>query len=80
MRIDSRSNKPLNEITLRLYSVDTKMRHRFIPFGNSYGHPIELDKDANAYIEFQDSREIDLLIDMLERFKRENILYFGEWS
>ena len=79
MRIDSRSNKPLNEITLRLYSIDTKMSHQFIPFSPNYGHPIEFDKDARAYIEFQDSREVDLLIDMLERFKRENYHHFGEW-
>lgn len=79
MRIDSRSNKPLNEITLRLYSVDTKMSHQFIPFAPNYGYPIEFDKDAKAYIEFQDSREVDLLIDMLEKFKRANNQYFGEW-
>lgn len=78
MRIDSRSNKPLNEITLRLYSVDTKMSHQFIPFAPNYGSII-FDKDASAYIEFQDSREVDMLIDMLEKFKRANNQYFGEW-
>lgn len=78
MRIDSCSNKPLNEITLRLYSVDTKMNHQFIPFTPNYGS-INFDKDARAYIEFQDSREVDMLIDMLEKFKRANNQYFGEW-
>lgn len=79
MRIDSCSNKPLNEITLHLYSVDTKMSHQFIPFNPRYDCPIEFHKDAKAYIVFQDSREVDLLIDMLERFKRANNQYFGDW-
>ena len=78
MRIDSRSNKPLNEIALRLYSVDIKMSHQFIPFDPNY-RSINFDKDASAYIEFQDSREVDMLIDMLEKFKRANNQYFGEW-
>ena len=79
MRIDSRSNKPLNEITLRLYSVDTKMSHQFIPFAPMFTGSINFDKEATAYIEFQDSREVDLLIDMLQKFKRVNNQYFGEW-
>lgn len=79
MRIESRSGKPLNEINLRLYSINTKMSHQFIPFNPSYDYPIEFDKNTIAYIEFQDSREVDMLIDMLEKFKRANQNYFGEW-
>lgn len=80
MRIESRSGKPLNEITLSLYSIKTNMSHQFIPFAPMFSGAIEFDKEAKAYIEFQDSREVDLMIDMLEEFKRRNNQYFGAWA
>ena len=80
MRINSHSNKPLNEIVLRLYSTDTKCSRKFIPFSPDYGGMIEFDRNAYACIEFQDSREIDMLIGMLERFRDKNIEHFGAWD
>lgn len=80
MKINSRGNKPLSEINLRLHSVDTKMSHKFIPFSSNYIEMLEFDPSAVAYIEFQDSREIDMLIDMLEQFKDKNRDYFGAWG
>lgn len=79
MKINSRGNKPLSEINLRLNSVDTKMSHKFIPFSSNCIEMREFDPSAVAYIEFQDSREIDMLIDMLEQFKDKNRDYFGDW-
>ena len=80
MKIHSLSNKPLNEITMRLYSVDTKFSHHFVPFYPGYGGMVDFNRDASAFIEFQDSREIDLMIDMLQRFKQANRDYFGAWD
>lgn len=78
MRISAHSNKPLMEIRLRLYSTDTNFVHYVCPFSNGYGVE-EFDRNARACIEFQDSREIDALIDMLEQFKKANRAYIGEW-
>ena len=78
MRIISSDTK-LGELTLRLRSTDRRfnwlIRSTFDPVLSMNPE----DKDGSAYIEFDDSHEIDQLINILQRFKEENLRYFGEW-
>jgi hypothetical protein len=75
MKIESSGDTDLCEINFRLGSTDMKFNCLFqrlpgtIRFGN----------EGIAYIEFKDTYEIDQLINLLQRFKNDNQLYFGQW-
>lgn len=69
----------LCELEFRLYSLDRKFRWYMSPPLNGEGSP-EFDNRRRAIITFRDTYEIDMLIKMLERFRRENIDYIGRWE
>ena len=81
MHIFGPTNKgSVNELELRLMSMDTKMTTYVLvsaPFGSPDRDP---DRYARSTIIFNDSREIDNLIEMLRRFKEENAAYIGYWK
>lgn len=79
MRIEGRSLNHLSELHLRLYSIDIKFVWQGIPPADFNGKST-FNHDDRAYIEFRDSQEIDQLIGILERFKRENADYIGRWD
>lgn len=79
MKIYGESRHELCHLQLRLKSLDMN-------FGCKFNQPVypnsgvvEPDRDGCALIEFRDSHEIDQLIDILQRFKKENRQYMGEW-
>lgn len=66
----------LSEVELRLDSKETKFCYHSAPFGRGLdsftpGHT------AKVVIRFEDSREIDMFINMLERFRDDNIRHIG---
>lgn len=68
----------VTELTLRLKSVDTKLKLFTEPF--PYADRIDLMKPSSAFITFDDSIEIDQLIDALQKFKEQNKRYIGYWK
>ena len=79
MRINSNTTSSITTINMRLFSVDRKMTKHFAP---PLIHPdgaLYFDNVAFAAIEFEDTYEIDLLIQALERFKQECRGYIGEF-
>lgn len=75
MKIEGSGLNKLCEINLKLRSTDMKFQCQFNrPLG-----ALTVDRDATACIEFQDSYEIDQLIDILLRFKDNYRRLFGEW-
>ena len=75
MKIEGSGLNELCEINLKLRSTDMKFQCQF---NRSLG-ALTFDRDATACIEFQDSYELDQLIDILLRFKDQNRQFFGEW-
>ncbi len=79
MKIHSYNNHAhLGEIEFRLYSTDLKLNYHML--APTIFPPPEVDRSHKAVITFDDSREVDLLIHMLERFKEENIKRLGYWD
>lgn len=70
----------LCQLEFRLYSLDRTFRWYMAPSLNACGVLPEYDRRRRAMITFNDTYEIDMLIKMLERFKRENIDYIGRWE
>lgn len=79
MKVISDGAHEVCEIGVRLKSTDRKfhwtIRGAFYPLSDTIGE----DKTGWAEIVFNDSREIDQLIDILLRFKDDNLRCFGEW-
>lgn len=67
----------VNVITLKHKGKDIKFRCYSKPF--PYMPRTDLEEDREAEIVFDDLREVDSLIEMLERFKKESHEYMGEW-
>lgn len=69
----------LCEMRLKLQSTDRRLHWQiqgaFYPVSDEIGK----DRCGSAYIEFNDSREIDQLIMMLQRFKDDNERCMGIW-
>lgn len=79
MKVISDGAHELCELGLRLNSTDRKfhwtIQGAFHPLSGSVGE----DKTGWAEIVFNDSREIDQLINMLQRFQEDNERCFGVW-
>lgn len=69
--------KNINEIMLRHKGKDIKFNCFIKPF--PYAERLDLEKRNSAEIVFDDLIEVDALIDMLKRFKRESQEYIGVW-
>lgn len=75
MKINDREN--INEIILRHKGKDVKFECFIKP--SPYAERLDLEKRNSAEIVFDDLIEVDALIDMLKRFKRESQEYIGVW-
>lgn len=75
------AREPITELHLRLKSTDLCFINCCYPSHLEYPPNTQvIDRRENqVYIEFMDSREIDMLIDALNRFKDENIRRMGYW-
>ena len=80
MRITAMSAKEMQELQLRLKSMDLRFCWKFCPAVDEVSGLIEFDRNAYGSIEFRDTHEIDQLIDILQRFKKESQRYFGVWD
>lgn len=67
----------VNVITLKHNGNNITFRCCAEPFPNASG--TDMEDDERAEIAFDDLREVDSLISMLERFKEENCAHMGEW-
>ncbi len=78
MRVFIDDTGAISDIKFRLNSIQTGFHWIIKPneIGSLSG---EIERANSAVIEFNDSREVDALIDMLQRFKESNNYYFGEW-
>lgn len=70
--------KPINMLNLRLNSMNTRLRLFVEPL--SCSDRLDLEPPNSATITFEDSREIDQLIDALQKFKIRNERYIGHWE
>lgn len=70
------NKEDVNVITLIHKSKIFKLRcyPKLLPYMDR-----NLEEDRGAEIFFDDLREVDSLIDILERFKKEICEYMGEW-
>lgn len=76
MKINDKEN--INEITLRHKGKNIKFECFAKPF--PYAERLDLEKRNSAEIVFNDLIEVDALIDMLKRFKKESQEYIGVWK
>ena len=73
------NNEHITELTLQLKSAETAL--------SLYTEPFAVDRDGEGYLSrpnsativFKDSREIDSLIDALQKFRDRNVRYIGDW-
>lgn len=77
MRIEG-NFKAVNMLNLRLNSMDTRLQLCTESFDRADRH--DLEEPNPATITFEDSREIDQLIDALQKFKVRNERYIGQWK
>lgn len=74
--------EPVTQLEMRLKSTNMRFIHHLYPSHLEYPKNIDSialeGRDNHAVIEFMDTREIDVLIQMLERFKRDNSYHF-DW-
>ena len=70
---------PVNNLRLSLNSAHTNLKLVCQPFGwdDPYGEKSKIPSEA--VIEFNDSRELDMLIHALETFRDKNRDHFGNW-
>ena len=68
----------VNVITLVHKSNNIKFRCYAKPF--PYVDKIDSEEDKEVEIIFNDLKEVDSLISMLERFKKESCEYMGDWK
>ena len=67
----------INVITL--IHKGKNFKFRCYPKPLPYMNRVDLEEDRESEIIFDDLREVDSLIDVLERFKKESFEYIGEW-
>lgn len=79
MKVISDGAHELCEIGLRLNSTDRRYHWTIQGAFKPVSDMLEEGKTGWAEIVFNDSREIDQLIDMLLRFKDDNVRCFGVW-
>lgn len=72
----------VDTLQLTLGSLDTHFKWSFLPFGvDPTSGPIdEIHVHNNVIIRFNDSRELDMFIRMLQKFQSKNQRYIGDWE
>lgn len=69
----------VDELHLRLNSAHINLKHIYKPLNPlEQGYPV--NNPNTSMIVFEDSREIDTLIEALQQFRELNYSYFGEWK
>lgn len=68
----------INNLHVQLGSVNTNFNLVCKPFEPDYEDG-RFEVSNDAIIRFEDSRELDLFIHMLNRFRCKNHEYFGDW-
>lgn len=76
MNIGNKDN--INEITLIHKGRDIKFNCFIKPF--PYEPRLDLEETKGAEIVFHDLMEVDSMIEMLTRFRKECSEYIGEWK
>lgn len=71
------SKENVNQITLAHKGLNVRFNCFIKPL--PYDYNIDISKHETIEIIFKDSYEIDNLIDILEKFKKECSEYIGEW-
>ena len=81
MKISSRGVKPTTVLQMSLPALSLRFTNHILPSLKGYSSiaPIEFNEDATTYFDFADTHEIDLLIHILEKFKRECKNSLGEY-
>lgn len=80
MRIVSEDdNEHVTKLTLRLKSAETALSLYTEPFAVDRDGEDRLSRPNSTTIVFKDSREIDSLIDALQKFRDRNVRYIGDW-
>ena len=79
MIIESKGRTPITELEMCL-PIDNRVVNftHYMPPMLPYEHP-EPDRSSRGYITFADSREIDILIMMLEQFRKTVIPQVCDW-
>lgn len=72
------NSKHINELCLTLKSMDTRLKLFVEPF--PYADRLDLGRPNSADIIFEDSMEIDQLINALQKFKEQNERHIGHWE
>lgn len=73
------NNEHVTKLTLRLKSAETALSLYTEPFAVDRDGEGDLSRPNSATIVFKDSREIDSLIDALQKFRDRNVRYIGDW-
>ena len=73
------NNEHVTKLTLRLKSAETALSLYTEPFAVDRDGDGDLSRPNSATIVFKDSREIDSLIDALQKFRDRNVRYIGDW-
>lgn len=69
----------VNELGLRLGSYGTHFKLVMEPFDHDYIGTPEFKVSNDVLIHFQDTRELDTFIYMLQKFRARNNAYIGDW-
>lgn len=72
------NSEHINELFLSLKSMNTRLNLFVEPF--PYADRLDLERQNSVAIIFEDSREIDMLINALQKFKEQNERYIGYWK
>lgn len=80
MRIIGNGDATLTEVEFQLNSTGMRFRHYIMPSMPPEGWMEGIGREAKAIICFDDSREIDLFVRILEEFQRSQIGYIGGWK
>lgn len=73
-----KGNGPINQLGLRLGSMGTNFNLVMQPFSRS-DEVQEIQFSNDVIIHFQDTRELDIFIYALQKFRSKNHEYIGDW-
>jgi hypothetical protein len=80
MRIIGNSDETLTEVEFQLDSTHMRFKHVSIPDIPTEPWMREIGRETKAIICFDDSKEIDMFVRILEEFQRSQTGYIGEWK
>jgi hypothetical protein len=69
----------VDTLQLTLGSLDTHFKYSFQPFVPDHTDGM-FNVSSDVIIRFNDSRELDMFIRMLQKFQSKNQRYIGDWE